>query len=172
MQLSLLGEEHMPEDPRNSWETPQDLFDDINERFGPFTVDVAASHSNHRCQNYFTDQASVNGLTSNWNTSVRGLEPCAWCNPPFGDIEPWARKAWEQCGLGVNTVMLLPANRTGSPWFHRWVVDKAREVVFLRGRVQYVPPPGVESSSCAFDSMLVVYDPCRKHRGLTRALGL
>ena len=38
---------------KDYWETPQSLFDELNAEFN-FTLDAAASDTNHKCKRYFT----------------------------------------------------------------------------------------------------------------------
>jgi site-specific DNA-methyltransferase (adenine-specific) len=45
------------------WETPQGLFDKLDEEFH-FTLDPCADASNHKCDKYFTIED--NGLDQNW----------------------------------------------------------------------------------------------------------
>lgn len=48
---------------KNFWETPQRLFDELDAEFH-FTLDAAASDSNHKCARYFTQ--NDDGLRQNW----------------------------------------------------------------------------------------------------------
>lgn len=48
---------------RDDWETPQELFDELDAEFR-FTLDAAASENNHKCPVYFTK--SDNALDKNW----------------------------------------------------------------------------------------------------------
>ena len=45
------------------WETPQDLFDKLNNRYR-FTLDVCATKENAKCDNYFTKEDD--GLKQDW----------------------------------------------------------------------------------------------------------
>ena len=38
---------------KEDWETPQDLFDELNKEFN-FTVDVASSEENYKCDRHYT----------------------------------------------------------------------------------------------------------------------
>lgn len=89
--------------------TPPRLFTEALARWGPFSVDVAASASNALCARYFTREDD--GLRKSWDGER------VWCNPPFSDLAPWCAKAWDSSADIV--VMLLPANRTEQPWWHR-----------------------------------------------------
>lgn len=45
------------------WATPQKFFDDLNSEFH-FTLDPCADSSNHKCENYFTQEQD--GLRQSW----------------------------------------------------------------------------------------------------------
>lgn len=91
--------------------TPPELFNGLNDRYGPFTLDVAASTRNAKCETFYT--RSDDGLQQPWTGVV-------WCNPPYSDLTPWLRKAWSEwrarSGHLVRIVMLVPANRTEQAW--------------------------------------------------------
>ena len=121
------------------WETPQDLFDKLNEEFH-FDLDVCATPENAKCERFFTPD--MDGLKQEW----RGV---CWCNPPYGrEIAKWVKKAAES---NATTVMLVPA-RTDSPWFHDCILGK-HEVRFVRGRLRF----GNAKYKAPFASMIVVF---------------
>lgn len=124
--------------------TTPEMFGPLNDRFG-FTLDVAASDANTKCEDYYT--LADDGLLQPWNGRV-------WCNPPYSNIEPWLIKAWDEWlqppGLGPELiVMLLPANRTEQGWWQRQVEAWLRErladfhVEFLAGRPRFIRPGAV-----------------------------
>jgi len=39
---------------RNNWETPQKIFDELDEEFG-FNLDVCADEGNAKCERYYTE---------------------------------------------------------------------------------------------------------------------
>jgi len=128
----------------SEWETPQWLFDRLNEEFF-FTLDVCASYTNAKCEQYYTK--AENGLTRAW------FGTC-WMNPPYGtEISDWVERAYEMQKLDGRIVGLLPA-RTDTRWFHDYVM-KAKEVRLIRGRLKFV---GAEHSA-PFPSMIVVWGP-------------
>lgn len=136
---------------RQEWGTPDDLFWLLNRTF-KFELDVCASEWNKKCEKHYTK--ADNGLTKSWVTSSQGW---AWCNPPFGEIFDWSQHAKREVERSRNarTVMIIPAN-TDTAWFeqHVWMF----EIIFLKGRVNYVPPPGVTTKSgSSFPSMLVLF---------------
>ena len=128
----------------DEWETPQALFDGLNDEFG-FTLDVCATAENAKCKRYFTKEQD--GLKQYW-TGER-----VWCNPPYGREMPnWIKKCSEHVrnGGGV-AVMLIPA-RTDTRAFHDLIYGKA-EIRFLRGRLKF---SGAKNSA-PFPSMIVIF---------------
>lgn len=125
---------------KEDWETPQELFDQLNQEFN-FTVDVASNEENRKCERYYTKLE--NGLLQNWNGEV------VWCNPPYGrNVGDWVRKAGES---NATVVMILPV-RTDTKWFHSYIYQKA-EIRFLKGRLKF----GDSKNSAPFPSMVVVF---------------
>lgn len=121
------------------WETPQDVFEWANERWGPFMLDVAATAENSLCPAFYDE--GMDGRVQPWDRPW-------WCNPPYGrGLGVWLVRA--ACAP-AHGVMLLPA-RTDTAWFHEHVVG--REVLFLRGRLKF----GGTTQSAPFPSMLVVF---------------
>lgn len=118
--------------------TTPDLFGPLNDRFG-FTLDVAASAANTKCDRYFT--LEDNGLTQPWADEI------VWCNPPYSDIRPWVLKAWHEWRHGCDAIaMLLPANRTEQSWWqdltepYRDQSSSPLTVEFMRGRFRFLAP--------------------------------
>lgn len=124
---------------RIDWETPPDLFDELDAEFS-FDLDVCALPENAKCAKYFTPEDD--GLDQEWTGTC-------WMNPPYGrEIKRWIKKASES---GVAVVCLLPA-RTDTAWFHDYILGRA-EIRFLRGRLRFVGA----TSSAPFPSMVVVF---------------
>ena len=124
------------------WETPQELFDNLNSEFH-FNLDVCATPENTKCEAYYTPE--MDGLSNPWYGRC-------WCNPPYGNnINAWVKKAYESANCGSLVVMLLPA-RTDTKWFHDYIYGKA-EVRFLRGRLKF----GNSKNSAPFPSMVVIF---------------
>lgn len=106
------------------------------ERFGQFTVDVAAAAHNTKCEKYYDRE--TDGLRQSW------ADELVWCNPPFSAIEPWVLKAWAEYERARGIVMLLPANRTEQKWWqkhvepHRDRPGSGLRVEFLPGRMRFI----------------------------------
>ena len=113
---------------KDEWETPQDLFDRLNAKYH-FTLDAAASNSNHKCPKYYTKDQD--GLVQDWGNDT------VYVNPPYGRvIADWVHKAYETHQQYGNTiVMLLPA-RTDTCWFHDYIYGQA-DIKFIKGRLRF-----------------------------------
>jgi phage N-6-adenine-methyltransferase len=110
---------------RTDWETPDELFDPLNDEFG-FTLDVCATPETAKCGRFFTK--GDDGLSQSWAGEV------CWMNPPFRVQKQWVIKALEESKKGATVVMLLPT-RTNTNWWHDYVMQG--EVRFLRGRPKF-----------------------------------
>lgn len=129
---------------KDEWETPQGLFDRLNAKYH-FTLDAAASDSNHKCAKYYTKDQD--GLAQDWGNDT------VYVNPPYGRvIVDWVCKAYETHQRYGNTiVMLLPA-RTDTRWFHDYVYGQA-DIEFIKGRLRF------SGSQCnaPFPNMIVIF---------------
>lgn len=126
-----------------TWETPWDLFDKLNEEFH-FTMDVCADVYNSKCPRFFDKE--TDGLKQPWE----GFK--CWMNPPYGKvIGKWIEKAFTESLKGVLVVGLLPA-RTDTRWFHEWIYNKT-EIRFIRGRLKF----SNSINSAPFPSMIVIW---------------
>lgn len=125
---------------KEDWETPQELFNELDQEFN-FTIDVCADNRNKKCKRFYTKEE--NGLLQNWNNEI------VWCNPPYGrKIGEWVKKAEES---NATVVMLLPA-RTDTKWFHKYIYKKA-EIRFIKGRLKF----GNSKNSAPFPSMIAIF---------------
>ena len=141
----------LPDDPRDCWATPLDVFAAIDAALGPFAIDLAASAENAKCPVWFGKERD--SLTVDWSLALDGKP--GFLNPPFSELAAWAHKALMSSGAGADIAMLAPAHRCEQPWFQDYVIGKAQAVYFIRRRVAYVPPPGIAVSSPEFPSMVV-----------------
>lgn len=128
------------------WETPQDLFDRLDEEFH-FDLDVCALPENAKCRKFYTPE--MDGISQPW-------EGVCWCNPPYGrSIGEWVRKAFMSMATGSKVVMLLPA-RTDTKWFHEYIYQNPKvEVRFIKGRLKFGNRGG--GNSAPFPSMIVIF---------------
>jgi len=138
---------YIPLSKTDDWATPQNLFDEL-DAIHHFTLDVAASSTNHKTAHWFgldhADPLLRDGLAMSWENNR------VWCNPPYGrQIKDWVKKAHHE-SINAEIVMLLPA-RTDTAWFHDYAIR--HKVTFIRGRVKF----GDGKASAPFPSILVEF---------------
>lgn len=131
---------------KNDWETPQELFDELNSEFH-FTLDPCAEPATAKCKKFYTKEDD--GLSKDWTGEI------VFCNPPYSDKQQtkWVKKCYEHWKNGGTAVMLIPA-RTDTKRFHEYINGIA-EVRFLKGRIKF----GNAKNSAPFPSMIVVFKP-------------
>ena len=113
----------------HSFETDPSFFKAIQQKFGKFTLDAAATKKNALCKEFFTEETDALGMA--WRPRKGGL----WfCNPPYGrGLINWVSKASDE-GSMYEGIMLIPA-RTDTQWFE--MAANYGEVILLKGRQQF-----------------------------------
>lgn len=135
---------------KDDWETPDDMFDNLNYEFH-FDVDVCAHELNHKMIPYISPEQ--NGLKTDWFEYGKTV----WMNPPYGSQTlSWVKKAYQFGQNGGTAVCLLPS-RMGNTWFMDYVM-KASEWRVVRGRLKFIGA----SSSAPFPSMIVIFTSSRE----------
>ena len=124
--MNTENKSNTPENIRDLWQTPEEIFNTIDKEFN-FVCDVAASYKNTFCKAYLDE--TQNSLLCSWSS-------INWCNPPYSNITPWAKKAIEQHKLGKTIVMLVPAD-TSVKWF-KIAYESCNEVRFISGRISFI----------------------------------
>lgn len=128
---------------RCEWETPQWLFDILNDEFH-FTVDVCALPDNTKCPVYFTPDDD--GLEQEWTGTC-------WMNPPYGrEIKAWMEKATQSAQNGATVVCLVPA-RPDTEWW--WENCIQHEIRLIRGRLKWPD----SDTAAPFPSAVIVMCP-------------
>lgn len=141
---------------KQDYGTPPQLLAAIKTRLGidDFTIDLAATKENAVCEIYYSLEEGVDSLVHQWwfNKDLPQSLGWTWCNPPFGDIDPWVHKAWDESQMGAHIVMLVPSSF--SEWWRDWVEGKAY-VVHLNNRVKFVGAKDYYPKDCS----LLIYTP-------------
>ena len=128
----------------NDYPTPQWLFDQLDDEFH-FTVDVAASKNNAKCDRYYT--RDDDGLSHNWTGVV-------WMNPPYSpwtELARWVQKAFQSARDGATVVCLLPV-RADTNWWHDYAIKG--EVRWIRQRLNFGGTGRPSFASC-----IVIFRP-------------
>ena len=107
------------------WETPDDLFNRLNEEF-KFTLDVCASEINKKHENYITKKQD--SLNTDWGNNI------CWMNPPFNELKKWVEKAYQESMKGSTVVCLIPS-RTNTNWWHEYCMKG--EIRYIKGRPKF-----------------------------------
>jgi site-specific DNA-methyltransferase (adenine-specific) len=129
----------------DDWETPQELFDELDREFG-FTLDPCSTHDNAKCENHFT--VEEDGLNQSWDGET------VFMNPPYGrEISKWIQKAHQE-SVHATVVCLIPA-RTDTQYWHDHIFGQADDLRFLKGRICF-ERDGKRGPS-PFPSAIVVY---------------
>jgi len=102
-------------------ETPLCVYEPLHAEFR-FTLDVAASHINAKCERYCTLEgtwrktpvgpellSATHGLECSW------FDESVWCNMPFSGIGVWVERAWDE--RPQSAVLLMPNNRQEQPFW-------------------------------------------------------
>ena len=144
---------------RDSWQTPQWLFDYIAADHGPFDFDLAASISNAKVSNYVTERED--SLSCDWHSlALTYGRPVGFCNPPYSETGKWLEKGKIEAQHSFKSVFLVPTPNGDSYWRH--VFGWATEIIFIHGRISFelpnengllVPKAGNTRGSC-----IVVFD--------------
>lgn len=148
----------------NEWATPDALFAEIAETWGPFTLDPCAAVGNAKCERFYTPDDD--GLRQSWQGET------VFMNPPYGrQIGKWIEKAYHEVhrnnGIPTTVVCLIPA-RTDTAYWHDYVM-KADEICLIRGRVHF----GRSKAGAPFPSCVVVFESstdCEPHLSTMGAL--
>ena len=126
------------------WETPQDLFNMLDDEFH-FDIDVCATSENAKCSKFFSPLDD--GLSQDW-------QGVCWMNPPYGkEIGAWMKKAMEAEAI----VVCLVPSRTDTKWWHEYAM-KASEIRFIKGRLKF----GDSKNSAPFPSAIIVFGKTHK----------
>lgn len=136
----------------NEWETPQDLYDKLDEEFH-FNLDPCSTDKNHKCKNYFT--IKDDGLSKYW--FVEGGAR-VFVNPPYGkEIKKWVKKCYEESKKEyVDVIVMLIPARTETKYFHDYIYHKA-EIRFIKGRIKFCIDGKPVIWNAPFPSMVVIY---------------
>lgn len=127
----------------DEWETPNDFYKMLNERFC-FSLDPCATKENHKCSNYYTIEN--NGLKQNWEKNI------VFVNPPYSNNKEWVEKCYNEGQKPHTTVVLLVPSRTDTKYWHEYCM-KSEKIFFVKGRLKF----SNQENSAPFPSAVVVF---------------
>lgn len=130
---------------QDNWETPQDFFDLLDAEFS-FTLDPCALPSSAKCSRYFTPEDD--GLAQDWGGER------VFMNPPYGrEIGHWIEKACIESQKPNTLVVGLIPSRTDTRYWHRYIMGRATEIRFIKGRLKF----GNANNSAPFPSAVIIW---------------
>lgn len=115
------------------YRTPAEFMAVVRREF-PLCFDLAASPENAQAAAFLTE--ADDSLARSWSAYMpadRGA--WLWLNPPYSDINSWARKCAAEMQNGAKILFLVPAS-VGSDWYADWIHGTA-EIRFLRPRLVF-----------------------------------
>lgn len=144
---------------KQDYGTPSEFLKAVRYRFGGIDWDLAATPANAVATDFITPQQD--SLKVPWpiyrSPRFSHVPVTCWLNPPFADIEPWARKcqAWVEDQMvtpGSKILFLVPAS-IGTNWWRHHVADRAR-VLAVSPRLTFVgcdDPFPKDCALCVFE---------------------
>jgi phage N-6-adenine-methyltransferase len=158
--------QHRPH-TKDDWRTPIKLFNKLNGRFS-FTGDACASSHNALCQKFFTEDSDA--ISSDWSE----LGDRVFMNPPYSKCHEFMARAWRAVrDKEVDLVVALVPSTCEVKWFHEFVLGKATEIWFTKGRVNFInPSTDSAAQSNVIGSAVVVWDGARVGWSHTSMWGL
>tara|TARA_R110000751_G_scaffold9157_2_gene35021 strand:- start:442 stop:945 length:504 start_codon:yes stop_codon:yes gene_type:complete len=135
------------------WETPDSLFQFLNEEFA-FDLDAAANQQNAKHKNFISPEDDA--LSIDWTQKGNTV----WLNPPYGrGIKHWIQKAYNESLKGICVVVLTFA-RTDTEWWYKYA-RKAAEIRMVKGRVKFTREDGHTGPAMA-PSAILIFDEKRR----------
>lgn len=122
-----------PGKSKQDYATPACFIKALEARFGPLTLDLAASETNRKAPLWLGLDKGLNSLEIDWKGAAG--DGLCFLNPPFSHIEPWAKKCYIEGERGCKIFFLVPAS-VGSNWWRDWVHNKAYAHI-LNGRITF-----------------------------------
>ena len=146
-----MAPQQKPGKSRQDYSTPPEFLQALKNRLGIpyFECDLAASIGNSVAPLMYTEEDNSLDPANSWKFG----SGWSFCNPPYADIRPWVRKAFEESRKGAHVVMLVPAS-VGSNWWSNWV-HRGAMVWFLNGRLTFVG----ETAPYPKDTAVLLYAP-------------
>ncbi len=136
----------------DEWETPQRLFDELNEEFH-FDGDCCANDKNSKCYSYSNDFLSTENDIG---------DQTLFMNPPYSNPGPFIKKAWG-CSKNGKIVCLIKCDTSTKTWgiFWNYELNKPKpgcEIRYLPKRLKFERNGIPSKNSANFPSVIVIMD--------------
>ncbi len=148
--------QHIHDDRTDEWGTPPSIWRPLSDAIGGFDLDPCSGAETSPIASARYDDTD-DGLTEPWFGKV-------WLNPPYSDMEPWARKCvGETTSRRADTVVALIPSRTSADWWQNNVA-KATALCFVDHRIEFQGRTGGDnrdgSGSASFSNAIAVFGEC------------
>ena len=135
--MSLKTFDNQPPPNEDSYETPPELYERLQEQYEMnFQLDAAAVGYNSKCPDFL-----ASALFQEWNRSKDDIVD-VWCNPPHSMNEEFIRRAeLQHIKHNINIVMIIPANVVGTKTWHELIENETtvfRENHPVKGRPKFL----------------------------------
>lgn len=118
-----------PDVVRDLWETPDEIVEYMENRYGEYDLDAAASENNKKCDKFYSQE--TNCLKRWWGSNKH-----VWLNPPYSRPDAFIKKAIEQMEHNNQIDILLPGDNS-TAWFREAQLHAA-EIIWIVGDIQVV----------------------------------
>lgn len=132
----------------DEWETPETIFNKLNQRY-KFTLDPCASDHNAKCTKYYTKE--TDGLSKSWKDQV------VFVNPPYSNVKEWVAKSHNEALTNGATVVMLIPSRTDTRYWHDYIMSGADKIYFVKGRLKFGNKEQQNKNSAPFPSAIIVF---------------
>lgn len=152
----FVGKTFTRADNKDIWQTPQPLFDTLDNEFN-FQVDAFASDLNHLCDQYFTEERSAFEPITNHFKKYLWLEyDNFFANPPYSQTDDCLKLLADKAETYNVTIVALVNANTDTKWF-KDAVSTANEVRLISGRVSFVQPNGERGKGNSKGQCLIIW---------------
>lgn len=148
----------------DEWETPNDLYQDLNEAFD-FKIDLAANSTNTKCKSFLGKGSEIceDSLKYDWN-KIPELFPdkdevFCWLNPPYSTKlqDAFIKKCCELSNNKVIVCALIPVRTSTKRW--KKLAEHTNDIFFLKNRLKFISQDKIKKTAGAtFSSALIFFN--------------
>ena len=125
-----------PESEQDCAQTPWWFIESLEDYTNlKIQLDVCCAKNTAKAEEFYSIDDGHDGIIKDWN----GVN---WCNPPYSDINPWAKKASYESKFGNTTLMLIPDK--AEVGYTREAREYADTVIHMPFRLNFLRPNGTE----------------------------
>ena len=127
---------------RDTWETPQELFNILNEQY-VFTLDCCANEENNKCKWFTSDFL---------NLKIECIKDNCWMNPPFSKAYEMFNHFFKVVSKGV---CIYRCDNMETRVWQDVILKHATWILIPKGRISY---EGMKGTGSRFPSALIGFN--------------